>query len=154
MLSVTKVGEFEGLKPGYNGGQSIPVTVPIFKWNVQDVGLLNEEDWKDFTEVEDWQEQHPGDFLKFEHEGYHMEKGLLHFITMPIGDELVALANKKELRPLMVIEGGLQRHHKPGMKFIYNFFNTLQILTFVYPLIFRFCGRGQGAQRSQDRANG
>ena len=121
MLSVTKVGDFEGLKPGFNGGQQISVTVPIFEWNVKDVGLLTEEEWKDFSEVEEWQEQHAGDFLKFEHEGYHMEKGLLHFITMPIGDELVALANKKELRPLMVIEGGLQRHHKPGMKFIYIF---------------------------------
>ena len=126
MLSVTKVGDFEGLKPGFNGGQQISVTVPIFEWNVKDVGLLTEEEWKDFSEVEEWQEQHAGDFLKFEHEGYHMEKGLLHFITMPIGDELVALANKKKLRPLMVIEGDLQRHHKPGTKFIYNFFYILQ----------------------------
>ena len=137
LLSVTKVGEFEGLKPGYNGGQSIPVTVPIFEWNVQDVGLLSEEDWKDFTEVEDWQEQHPGDFLKFEHEGYHMEKGLLFFITMPIGTELAALANKEELRPLMVIEGGLQRHHKPGMKFICKIFNALQSLTFCLSINFQ-----------------
>ena len=105
MLSVTKVGEFEGLKPGYNGGQSIPVTVPIFEWNVQDVGLLSEEDWKDFTEVEDWQEQHPGDFLKFEHAGYHKEKGLHFFISTPLGTDLNILAKKGELRPLMVLNG-------------------------------------------------
>ena len=57
ILLVKKVGDFEGRKPGFNGGQEIPVAVPIFAWNVEDVGLLSEAEWKHYREVEDWQEQ-------------------------------------------------------------------------------------------------
>ena len=102
------------------------MTEHIFKWNEQDVGLLSEKQWEKYTEVLEWQEQQSGDFLKFQNQGFFMEKGLLHFISMPLGEDLVKNSKKNELRPLMVVEGGVQRHHKPGMKFICIFLNTFQ----------------------------
>ena len=127
---VVQTGEFDGLKPGFNGGQEIPVKVPIFEWNKKDVGLMNERQWRAFNEVEEWQERRPGEFLEFEHEGYNMEKGLHFFLSMPLGDkDLDELAKKNDPRPLMYIPGpdAVERFHKPGMKFIYKLSKSLLI---------------------------
>lgn len=123
LLLVTKVGEFDGFISDATPEKTTPVKVPKFEWDISQMGIFNEDEWKHYKEVEEWQEQEPGDYLKFEHRGYHMEKGMFFFLSMPLGQELVDCAKKNDARPLMFIPGdnNLRRHEKPGLKFIFIF---------------------------------
>lgn len=84
---------------------------------------MDEKAWKSYCEVEEFQQEEENGFATFERQGYGSEtSGLLGFLTMPLGIDLLAVINKNDSRPLIFIEGdnNCRRNEKPGRNIVYK----------------------------------